>query len=53
MFDPVVLIVIDIISEVLFNNLIKSFYLSIGLEIKGYRKLTVHSKFCYEYYKEL
>ncbi len=42
MLDPIVLVVIDIISEVLFNNLVKSFRLSIGLEVKNYRKLVVH-----------
>ena len=34
MFDPVILIVIDITSEILFNNLVESFYLSIDLKIK-------------------
>ncbi len=45
MFDLIILIVIDITSEVLFNSLIKSFYLFIGLKMKGYRKFIVHSEF--------
>ena len=53
MFDPVILIVVDIVSEVLFNSLIKSFYLFIGLKMKNYRKFVVYSEFCYEYYEEL
>ncbi len=42
MFDPIVLIVVNIISEILFNSLIESFYLSIGLKIKGYKKFIIH-----------
>ncbi len=42
MFDPIILIVVDIISEVLFNSLIESFYLFINLEIKGYKKFIIH-----------
>jgi len=53
MFDLVVLIVVDIVSKILFDSLVKSFYLSINLEMKGYRKLIVYFEFCYEYYKEL
>ena len=53
MFDPIILIVVDIIFEVLFNSLIKLFYLSIDLKMKNYRKLIVHSKSYYKYYKEL
>jgi len=53
MFDPIVLIVVDIVFEVLFDGLIESFYLFIGLKIKDYKKFVVHSKFCYESYKEL
>ncbi len=53
MFNLIVLIIVDITSEILFDNLIESFYLSIGLKIKNYRKFIVHFKFCYEYYKEL
>ena len=53
MFDPIILIVVDIVSEVLFNSLVKLFYLSIGLGIKGYRKFAIHFKFCCKYYKEL
>ncbi len=52
MFDPIVLIVVNIISEVLFNSLVESFYLSIGLKMKGYRKFTVYSEFRNKYYKE-
>ncbi len=52
MFDPVILIVIDITSEILFNNLVESFCLSIDLKIKSYRKFVIHSKFYYKYYKE-
>ena len=53
MFNLIILIVVDIISKVLFNSLIESFCLSIGLEVKGYKKFVIHSKFYYEYYKEL
>jgi len=53
MFDLVILIVVNIISEVLFNNLVKSFYLSIGLKIKDYKEFADHSKFYYKYYKKL
>ncbi len=52
MFNPVILVVVNIISKILFNNLIKSFYLFIGLKVKNYKKLVVHSEFYYEYYKE-
>ncbi len=52
MFDPIILIVVNITSEILFNNLIESFYQSIRLEIKNYKKLAVHSEFYYKYYKE-
>jgi len=52
MFDPVILVVVDIVSEVLFNSLNESFYLSIGLKVKDYGKLVVYSEFCYEYCKE-
>ncbi len=52
-FDPIVLIVIDIIFKILFNNLIESFYLFIGLKIKGYKKLTIYSESYYKCYKEL
>ena len=53
MFDPIILIVVDIISKILFNSLIESFYLSINLKIKSCKKLIVHFKFYYKYYKEL
>ncbi len=52
MFDPVILIVVDIAFEILFNSLIKSFYLSIGLRVKSYKKLVVYSEFYYECYEE-
>ncbi len=52
MFNPIVLIIIDIIFKVLLNNLIESFYLSIDLKIKDYKKFVVYSEFCYKYYKE-
>ncbi len=42
MFDLVVLVVIDIVFEILFNSLIESFYLFIGLKIKSYRKFIVY-----------
>ena len=41
-FDLIILVVVDIVSEVLFNNLVKSFYLSIGLRVKDYRKFAVY-----------
>ena len=53
MFDPIVLIVVNIASEILFNNLVESFHLSIDLKMKSYRKFTVQSKFYGEYCKEL
>ncbi len=52
-FDLVILIVVDITSEVLFDSLVKSFCLFIGLKVKSYGKLVVYSEFCYKYYKEL
>ncbi len=39
--------------EILFNNLIESFYLSIGLKMKSRRKFAVYFKFYCEYYEEL
>ncbi len=42
MFDLIILVVIDIASEILFNSLVKSFYLSIGLGIKSYKKFAVY-----------
>ncbi len=51
-FDPVILVIINIVSKVLFNSLVKSFYLSIGLKVKSYRKFIVYSEFYYKYYKE-
>ncbi len=53
MFDPIILVVVDIAFEVLFNSLVESFYLSIGLRIKNCKKFVVYSEFCYEYYEEL
>ncbi len=52
MFNLVILIVVDITSQVLFNSLIEIFYLFIGLEIKGYKKLVIHSEFRGKYYKK-
>ncbi len=52
MFNLIILVIIDIASEVLFNSLIESFYLSIGLKIKDYRKFVIHSEFYYEYCEE-
>ena len=53
MFDLVILVIVDIIFEVLFNSLIELFCLFIGLKIKNYRKFVVYSEFYYKYYKEL
>ena len=53
MFDPIILIVVDIVTKILFNNLIKSFYLSINLKIENCRKFVVYFKFYYKCYKEL
>ncbi len=53
MFDPVILIVVDIVSKILFNNLVESFYLFIGLKMKDYRKFVVHFKFYYKCCEEL
>ncbi len=53
MFDLIILVVVDIVSKVLFDSLVESFYLSIDLKIKGYKKFVVHSEFCYKCYKEL
>ncbi len=53
MFNLIILVVIDIVFKILFNNLIKSFYLFIDLKIKNYRKFAVYSEFYYKYYKEL
>ncbi len=52
MSNPIILIVIDIISQILFNSLVKSFYLSIGLKIKDYRKFVVYFEFYNKCYKE-
>ncbi len=52
MFNLIVLIVIDIVSKVLFNSLVKLFYLSVDLRIKSYRKLVIHFKSYYKCYKE-
>ena len=53
MFDLVILVVVDIVSKVLFNSLVESFYLFIGLKIKSCKKFIIHSEFYYKYYKEL
>ncbi len=39
MFDLIILIIIDIAFKVLFNNLLESFCLSIGLKIKAIESL--------------
>ncbi len=52
MFDLVILIIVDITSQILFHCLIESLYLSVRLKIKGCKKFTVHSEFYNEYYKE-
>ena len=41
-FDLIILIVVDIAFKVLFNSLIESFYLFIGLRMKRYKKFIVH-----------
>ena len=52
MFNLVVLVIVDITFKILFNSLIESFYLSIDLKIKSYRKFAVYSEFYYKYCKE-
>ncbi len=52
MFNLIILVVVDIVSEVLFYCLIESFYLSIRLRVKGCRKFVVHSEFYGEYYEK-
>ncbi len=42
MFDLVILVVINVVSEVLFNSLVESFYLFISLGMKGCRKFVVY-----------
>jgi len=41
-FDPIILVIINIAFEILFNSLVEPFYLSIGLKMKGYRKFVVY-----------
>ncbi len=53
MFNLVILIVVDVISEVLFYCLVELFYLFICLGVKSYRTFVVYSKFYNESYKEL
>ncbi len=53
MFDPIILIIVDITFKVLFNSLIKLFCLFIDLRMKDYKKFVVYSKFYYKYYKKL
>ncbi len=43
MFDLIILIVVNVASEVLFNNLVESFCLSISLGMKDYRKFAIYS----------
>ena len=52
MFNLIILVVIDIISQILFYCLIESFCLSVYLKVKGYRKLAIPSEFYNECYKE-
>ncbi len=52
MFDLIILTIINIVSEVLFNNLIKSFYLFVDLIVKGCKKLAIYFKLYYKRYKE-
>ncbi len=52
MFDLIILVIIDIVSEVLFNSLVELFYLFIGLRVKSCRKLIIHSEFYYKYCEE-
>ena len=52
MFNLIILIIVNITFEVLFDSLIELFYLSIGLEMKSYGKLVVYFEFCYKCYKE-
>jgi len=42
MFDLVILVVVDVVFEVLFNSLVELFYLFIDLGIKGYKKFVVY-----------
>ena len=42
MFDLVILVVVDIAFKILFNSLIESFYLSVGLNIKSYKKIVIY-----------
>ncbi len=42
MFDLIVLIVVDIVFEILFNSLVELFYLSIDLKVKSYKKFVIH-----------
>ncbi len=53
MFNLVILVVVDIVSEVLFNGLVELFCLSIGLRMKGCRKFVVYFEFCCKCYEEL
>ncbi len=53
MFDLIILVAVDIVSKVLFNSLIESFCLSIGLRVKGCKKLVVYFESYYKYCKEL
>ncbi len=52
MFNLVILIIVDIISQILFYYLIKSFYLSVRLKVKDCKKFVVYSEFCNKCYKE-
>ncbi len=52
MFNLINLIIVDITSQILFHYLIKSFYLSVRLKVKSYKKFAIDSKFCSKYYIE-
>ncbi len=52
MSNPIILIVVDIVFEILFDGLVESFYLSIGLGIKSCKKFAIYSEFCDECYEE-
>ncbi len=53
MSNLVILVVIDITSQVLFYYLVESFYLFVYLKVKGCQKFAIDSEFRNEYCKEL
>ncbi len=42
MFNPIILVIVDITSKALFNSLIELFYSSIGLKMKSCRKFAIY-----------